>query len=189
MNGSTAASPSFWTSGGAVRGPRSAAVRIVGAERTARVYEMCDLLQRHDMPFAFHAADSAGRRRDPRSRRVSRRLTPVVVLQDGRALVDPSNVEIAERARCTHSSRLRDLRPHRRRGGPAGLSAAVYAESEGLRTALDRTDGDGGPGRNELDDPQLPRVSTRHQRRRTGGPRGRPSHPVRDRDDLRQRRR
>ncbi len=41
-----------------VRGPRSAAVRVVGAERTARVHEMCDLLQRHDMPFAFHAADS-----------------------------------------------------------------------------------------------------------------------------------
>src|SRR4051794_20755220 len=30
----------------------------VSAERTARVYEMCDLLQRHDMSFAFHAADS-----------------------------------------------------------------------------------------------------------------------------------
>ena len=40
------------------RGPRSTAVRIVCTERTARVYEMCDLLQRHDMPFAFHAADS-----------------------------------------------------------------------------------------------------------------------------------
>ena len=38
-----------------IRGPRTTAVHIVGAERTARVYEMCDLLQRHNMPFAFHA--------------------------------------------------------------------------------------------------------------------------------------
>ena len=49
-----------------IRVPRSVAVRIVGTERTARVYEMCDLLQRHDMPFAFHPADSDPVRRSCR---------------------------------------------------------------------------------------------------------------------------
>src|SRR5437764_551871 len=41
-----------------IRGPRTTAVSIVGAERTARVAELCDLLQRHSVPFAFERADS-----------------------------------------------------------------------------------------------------------------------------------
>src|SRR6188474_2299858 len=41
-----------------IRGPRTTAVHIVAAARTARVFEMCDLLQRHNMPFAFRRADS-----------------------------------------------------------------------------------------------------------------------------------
>src|SRR5262245_41017594 len=40
-----------------IRGPRNAAVHIVCVDRTARVYEMCDLLQRHNVPFAFARAD------------------------------------------------------------------------------------------------------------------------------------
>ena len=119
-----------------VRGPRSAAVCIVGAERTARVYEMCDLLQRHDMPFTFHTADSEAGAEMLEIAGVEAGVTPVVVLRDGRALVDPSNTEIADAlgARTRPGSGIYDLVVVG--GGPAGLSAAVYAESEGLRTAL-----------------------------------------------------
>ena len=61
---------------------------------------------------------------------------PVVVLQDGRTLVDPSNIEIADAlgARTRPGSGIYDLVVVG--GGPGGLSTAVYAESEGLRTAL-----------------------------------------------------
>ncbi len=119
-----------------IRGPQSAGVRIVGAERTARVYEMCDLLQRHDVPFAFHAADSEAGAAILDIAGVSAGVTPVVVLQDGRAFVDPSNIEIADAlgARTRPGSGIYDLIVVG--GGPAGLSAAVSAESEGLRTAL-----------------------------------------------------
>jgi thioredoxin reductase (NADPH) len=119
-----------------IRGPRTAAVRIVGAERTARVYEMCDLLQRHDMSFAFHPADSEVGAAILDIAGVSAGVAPVVALQDGRALVDPSNREIADAlgARTRPGSGIYDVIVVG--GGPAGLSAAVYAESEGLRTAL-----------------------------------------------------
>lgn len=119
-----------------IRGPRTAAVRIVGAERTARVQEMCDVLQRHDIPFAFHSADSDAGAAILQTARVNADTAPVVVLQDGRTLVDPSNLEIADAlgARTRPGSGIYDLIVVG--GGPAGLSAAVYAESEGLRTAL-----------------------------------------------------
>jgi thioredoxin reductase (NADPH) len=119
------------------RGPRTTAVQIVGVARTARVYEMCDLLQRHNMPFVFQRADSAAGAAILEATGVINADTgPVVVLQDGRTLVDPSNVEVADAlgARTRPGSGIYDVVVVG--GGPAGLSAAVYAESEGLRTAL-----------------------------------------------------
>ena len=50
--------------------------------------------------------------------------------------------------------------------GPAGLAAAVYASSEGLRHARDRARDDRRPGGLELADPQLPRLRARRERRR-----------------------
>jgi thioredoxin reductase (NADPH) len=119
------------------RWPRTTAVQIVGVARTARVYEMCDLLQRHNMPFVFQRADSAAGAAILEATGVINADTgPVVVLQDGRTLVDPSNVEVADAlgARTRPGSGIYDVVVVG--GGPAGLSAAVYAESEGLRTAL-----------------------------------------------------
>ena len=119
-----------------IRGPRFIAVHIVAAERTARVFEMCDLLQRHNMPFAFERADSEAGAAILHTAGVEADTAPVVVLQDGRTFVDPSNIEIADAlgARTRPGSGIYDLIVVG--GGPAGLSAAVYAESEGLRTAL-----------------------------------------------------
>jgi thioredoxin reductase (NADPH) len=119
-----------------IHGPRTTAVHVICVERTARVYEMCDLLQRHNMPFAFERADSESGAALLQSAGVNAGTAPVVVLQDGRTLVDPSNIEIADAlgARTRPGSGIYDLVVVG--GGPAGLSTAVYAESEGLRTAL-----------------------------------------------------
>src|SRR5213075_2460496 len=61
---------------------------------------------------------------------------PVVIFTHGRALVDPSNVDVAEAvgARTRPGTGIYDVLVVG--AGPAGLAAAVSAASEGLRTAL-----------------------------------------------------
>ena len=52
--------------------------------------------------------------------------------------------------------------------GPAGLAAAVYAASEGLRSGRDRSGRARRPSGHDVDDRELSRLSARHQRERVG---------------------
>src|SRR5688572_12940317 len=97
---------------------------------------MCVVLQRQDVPSAFHTSDSAAGAAILLACGVRSDELPIVSLRDGRTFVNPTNVELADAlgARTRPGSGVYDLIVVG--GGPAGLSAAVYAESEGLRTAL-----------------------------------------------------
>ncbi len=119
-----------------VRGSDDTSVRILGRDRSPRISEICDVLQRHDFPFTFHPIDSEVAERLLREHQVIAGNEPVIVLRDGRIFVDPSNVELANAlgARTRPGSGVYDVIVVG--GGPAGLSAAVYARSEGLRTTL-----------------------------------------------------
>ena len=55
--------------------------------------------------------------------------------------------------------------------GPAGLAAAVYGASEGLRTLLLDRHAPGGQAGTQLAHRELSRVSGRRQRQRTDAPR------------------
>ena len=79
-----------------------------------------------------------------RKRRRARERLPVLIMLDGRVLIDPTNREVAEAlgagvrpADVTYDVVIVG-------GGPAGLAAAVYAGSEGLRTALVEREALGG---------------------------------------------
>ena len=61
---------------------------------------------------------------------------PLVVMHDGRALVGPSNREVAEALGVTVHPTSDTYHLTIVGGGPAGLAGAVYGGSEGLRTAL-----------------------------------------------------
>jgi thioredoxin reductase (NADPH) len=69
---------------------------------------------------------------------------PVVITTDGEALVGPADAELAARVglATTPSSEFYDLVVIG--GGPAGLGAAVYGASEGLRTVLVERTATGG---------------------------------------------
>jgi thioredoxin reductase (NADPH) len=121
-----------------------AMVTVIGDEHSARVHELRDVLTRGNAPFGFHPSDSPEGQAALRRLGVSEPAGPVVSLSTGVVLVDPANVEIAEALGL-------DVRPAGQvydvvivGAGPAGLAAAVYAASEGLRTALLEREAFGG---------------------------------------------
>ena len=124
--------------------PRFLTARVVGERWSARSHEIRDLLSRNSVPFDFLDVDSEeGRALVEQSGAATDRL-PVVVLFDGRVLVDPSVGDIAGALGVK-------TRPATTRydvtivgAGPAGLAAAVYGASEGLRTAVLEPEAIGG---------------------------------------------
>jgi thioredoxin reductase (NADPH) len=122
--------------------PASVAVRIVGEPWSARCYELRDVLSRSGIPHAFSAADSKeGQELLARVDKMLARL-PVVIVFDRLVLVDPDNAEIADAFELISPFGLNTLSDVRDfdlviiGAGPAGLAAAVYGSSEGLRTVV-----------------------------------------------------
>jgi thioredoxin reductase (NADPH) len=117
---------------------------VIGDEPSARVHELRDVLARGSLPFRFFPRNSPEGQEALRRLGVSEPAGPVVSLSTGAVLVDPANVEVAEALGL-------DVRPGGQvydvvivGAGPAGLAAAVYAASEGLRTALLEREAFGG---------------------------------------------
>jgi len=114
----------------------TALFRLAAPEHDARGHEIRDLLTRFNVPFVCHASDAGEGRALLREVGHADAPWPVVVRRDGHLLVDPTDGELVEAV--GGGTRLGD-------GvydlaivgaGPAGLSAAVYAASEGLSTIV-----------------------------------------------------
>jgi thioredoxin reductase (NADPH) len=110
--------------------------RIAAPENSARAHEIRDLLTRISMPFTFDATDSERGAALLREVGESDSQHPTCVRHDGRVLVDPSDADLLDAIGI--GTRIGDETYDVAivGAGPAGLSAAVYASSEGLETIV-----------------------------------------------------
>lgn len=119
------------------RAQGAARITIVGRPGSRRAYELRDLLSRHRVEHVFQSVDSAEGRELLSRVGAGGDLLPVAVTLAQEVLVDPSDVEIAEA--CGLRTRLDDDKSFDVvviGAGPAGLAAAVYGASEGIRTLV-----------------------------------------------------
>jgi thioredoxin reductase (NADPH) len=120
-------------------------VKIYGRKCTANGYAIRDFLHRSDIPFEWveltNDEDAASL---ARVQHLSDSRLPVCVFHDGTRLECPTIRQITEKLGWfTNPARSEyDLAIYG--AGPAGLSAAVYGASEGLRTVLVERDALGG---------------------------------------------
>jgi thioredoxin reductase (NADPH) len=116
--------------------PSHEVLRVVGERWSPRSHELRDSLARNTVPFGFYDADTDKGRRLLTDYGVDAERLPAVILHDGTVLHDPSMLDVAA-ALGVHtrpSSEVYDLVILG--AGPAGLTAAVYGASEGLRTLV-----------------------------------------------------
>ena len=108
-------------------------IRVVGSPLSPQSYAVKEFLSRNGVPYQWLDVQA-----DPSVRELvgDTSLLPVVLLEDGTALTQPSNPELADRI----GLHTRASRPFYDvvivGGGPAGLAAAVYGASEGLGTLI-----------------------------------------------------
>src|SRR5947209_9280148 len=110
--------------------------RIVAAEGDSRVLQLRNVMRRFSMPFGAYAVESeAGRRLLDQAGLDATRL-PVVIRYDGQVMIDPSLPDLAGAVGVSIKNDIDTCEVAIVGAGPAGLTAAVYAASEGLETVM-----------------------------------------------------
>jgi thioredoxin reductase (NADPH) len=123
----------------------STILRLYGTADSLQAFQLRDFLQRSVVMFEWielHSDDEA--RQLPGVRSLSDPHLPVCEFPNGMRLFAPSVRDVAEKLGWVTSPKLSEYDVSIYGAGPAGLSAAVYAASEGLRTVLIERDAVGG---------------------------------------------
>jgi thioredoxin reductase (NADPH) len=126
--------------------PLQGEIEIVAELGSPRAHELRNLLGRNGVPFVCHPPESsAGRALLEDAGRSGDISVPVARVVSGEILTDPSNVELAEAFGVkTELGDEREFDVVVIGAGPAGLAAAVYASSEGLRALVVERESIGG---------------------------------------------
>jgi thioredoxin reductase (NADPH) len=110
--------------------------QVVGHRWSARSFEVRDFLARNAVPYRWLTVEEPEGRRLLEAAGLDTTSIPLVVTPAGDALVDPGVEELAARVGLATAPATDFYDTVIVGGGPAGLGAAVYAASEGLRTVL-----------------------------------------------------
>ena len=131
-----------WEAGAALE---SGGVRLIGHRFSKETHDLRDFLARNRVPARWLDVE-----RDAEAREllavagVDAERVPVALLEDGSLLERPTIFELAERLGISAQPAGDHYDLVIVGGGPAGLAAAVYGASEGLRTVMVEREAPGG---------------------------------------------
>jgi thioredoxin reductase (NADPH) len=131
-----------WESGAALE---AGGVRIIGHRFSKDSHDLRDFLARNRVPARWLDVERDGEARELLAiAGVAPDRVPVALLEDGSLLERPTVLELAERLGVTSQPSQEHYDLVIVGGGPAGLAAAVYGASEGLRTVMVEREAPGG---------------------------------------------
>jgi thioredoxin reductase (NADPH) len=131
-----------WEAGAALE---AGGVRIIGHRFSKDSHDLRDFLARNRVPARWLDVERDGEARELlQVVDVADDRLPVALLEDGSVLERPSVMELAERLGVTGQAAQDHYDLVIVGGGPAGLAAAVYGASEGLRTLMVEREAPGG---------------------------------------------
>ena len=129
--------------------PQFEGIRVVGHRWSPASHNIKDFLARNHVPYQWLDIETANTDADARSvvemlDEKERRDLPLVIFPNGVRLHQPTTSELAEHSglKTRAAESFYDLAIVG--GGPAGLAAAVYGASEGLRTVMIEREAPGG---------------------------------------------
>ncbi len=131
-----------WEAGAALE---AGGVRVIGHRFSKDTHDLRDFLARNRVPARWLDVE-----RDAEAREliavagVDQERLPVALLEDGSVLERPTVLELAERLGVASRPAAEHYDLVIVGGGPAGLAAAVYGASEGLRTVMVEREAPGG---------------------------------------------
>lgn len=128
--------------------PAYEGIRVLGTRWSPRCYELRDFLARNHVPYQWIDVELSAN--DPETKRLLDALgpeaanLPVVLFPDGSKLLESAPAQVAQKVglRTRAQTNFYDLAIVG--GGPAGLAAAVYGASEGLKTVMVEREAPGG---------------------------------------------
>jgi thioredoxin reductase (NADPH) len=131
-----------WEAGAALE---AGGVRIIGHRFSKDSHDLRDFLARNRVPARWLDVERDGEARELlRVAGVEADRLPVALLEDGSVLERPTILELAERLGVAGQPAQDHYDLVIVGGGPAGLAAAVYGASEGLRTVMVEREAPGG---------------------------------------------
>ncbi|BAD60137.1 FAD-dependent oxidoreductase [Nocardia farcinica] len=118
--------------------------KVVGTRWSPRASQVREFLARNQLPYRWYLADEPEGARLLEAAGAEPERCPVVITSAGQVLLQPTDSVLAEHVGLTvnPAGEFYDLIVVG--GGPAGLGAAVYGASEGLRTVLVERTATGG---------------------------------------------
>ena len=120
-------------------------IRVIGNRWSPDSHSIKDFLARNHVPYQWLDIERDREAQDLFNYSGEEKFNlPLVILSDGERMVKPNNVQIAEKIGLQTQAKQPFYDLAIVGGGPAGLAAAVYGASEGLRTVMIEREAPGG---------------------------------------------